>query len=145
MEPGRTTASLRVVVSNTGPMISALQGDCMHILRQLYDLVHIPASELAEFEEHDAGMEIRMLIETGFIAAHNLTDSERVTARAIAEEIARLPVSRDKDPAHHYPEAEAIALMEREDLEAVELLVDELAARGAAQRRGIASSDFQAS
>ena len=142
MEPDQTFASLRVVVSNTGPLISALQCDCMHILRQFYDLIHIASSELAELEELGAAVEIRAMIETEFIAVRNLTDSERVTARAIAEEITQSSMSRDKDPVHHYPEAEAIVLMERGNLEAVELLVDELAARETARRRRIAIVGF---
>jgi len=142
MKLDQTMTSLRIVVSNTGPLISALQCDYMHLLRQFYDLIHIPASELTEFEEHGAAVEIRALIETGFIAAHHLTDSERVTARVIAEEIAQSSVSRDKDPTHHYPEAEAIVLMERGNLAAVELLVDELAAREIARRRRIAIVGF---
>ena len=46
-------------------------------------------------------------------------------------------MSRDKELSHHYPEAEAIVLMGRTDLEAMELLVDELAAREVAQRQGV--------
>jgi hypothetical protein len=36
----------RVAVSNTGPLISALQSDCMHILLQFYDQIHIPEEEV---------------------------------------------------------------------------------------------------
>lgn len=109
----------------------------MFILRQFYDLIHIPASELAEFEGHGAAEEIWGLMESGFIVAHSLTESERQTAQAIADEIARSARSKNKEPVHHYPEAAAIALMGRGDLGAMELLVDELAAREVAQRRGV--------
>jgi predicted nucleic acid-binding protein len=53
---------LKAVVSNTGPLISALQCGRMDILRQFYDLIHIPASELPEYEKHGAGQEIQALI-----------------------------------------------------------------------------------
>lgn len=133
-----STSTLRAVVSNTGPLISALQCGQMDILRQLYDLIHIPASEMPEYEEHGARQEIRALIEAGFIEVHDdLTASEREAARKLAEEIARSTMSKDKEPSHHYPEAEAMVLMDRAELQAMELLLDELAAREVAQRRGI--------
>ena len=137
------SSQLRAVISNTGPMISALQCDHMHILRQFYDVIHIPASELPEYEKHGAGQEIQALVESGFIVVHDdLTASEKEAAQAIAEEISISPVSRDKEPSHHYPEAEAMVLMGRTDLEAMELLVDELAAREVAQRQGAAIVGF---
>jgi hypothetical protein len=110
----------------------------MDILRQFYDLIHIPASELPEYERHGARQEIRALLEAGFIKVHDdLTTLEKQTAQKIAMEIAHSSVSKDKEPAHHSPEAEAMVLMERADLQAVELLLDEAAAREVAQRRGI--------
>lgn len=125
----------RVVVSNTGPLISALQCGRMDILRQFYDEIHIPASEMPEYEKHGAGQEIRALIRAEFIVVHDdLTITEQEMAREIVEAIARSPVSRDKEPAHHYPEAEAMALMGRTDLQAIELLLDELAAREVAEQ-----------
>lgn len=106
-------------------------------------MIHIPASELPEYEKHGAGQEIRALIESGFIVVHDdLTASEKEAAQAIAEEISTSPVSRNKEPSHHYPEAEAIVLMSRTDLEAMELLIDELAAREVAQRQGAAIVGF---
>jgi len=110
----------------------------MDILRQFYDLIHIPASEMPEYEKHGAKQEIRALVEVGFIIVHDdLTASEREMAREIAQEIAHSAVSRDKEPAHHYPEAEAMALMGRANLQVMELLLDELAAREIAEQRGI--------
>lgn len=49
------SSGLRAVVSNTGPLISALQCGHIDILRQFYDVIHIPASELPEYEKHGAG------------------------------------------------------------------------------------------
>lgn len=130
--------SLRVVVSNTGPLISALQSDCIPIICQFYDRIHIPNSEVVEYDKHGASQEIRRLIDTGLVVVHeDFTASEEKAAKAIAEEIAGYHATRDKDPIHHLPESEAIVLMLRKDLGAIEFLIDELAAREAAQRRGV--------
>lgn len=132
------SSSPRVAVSNTGPLISALQSDCIHILLQLYDLIHIPASELQEYEKHGAGREVRELIDAGILIVHeDFTESEKDFAKTIAEEIAADRATRDKDSAHHLPEAGAVVLTQRNSLGAVELLIDELAARHAARRRGV--------
>ena len=132
------SSSPRVAVSNTGPLISALQSNCMHILPQLYDLIHIPASELQEYEKHGAGREVRELKDAGILIAHrDFTESENNSAKTISEEIAADHATRDRDPAHHLPEAEAVVLTQRSGLGAVELLIDELAARNAARKRGV--------
>lgn len=128
---------IRRVVSNTGPLISALQSERVDILRQLYDVIVIPDSELVEFEKHGAASEIQALIEDGFVVVHTLSDADKKAAQEIAEAIARSPLSKDKEAAHHYPEAEAAVLMNRPELGAREMLLDELAARAIAQERGI--------
>jgi len=142
MESEHSAAILRAVVSNTGPSISALQSDCAHVLGQFYDLICIPVSVLAELKEHGADAEMDAWIAAGFVRIQELTPAERQTVQTIAKEIAQSPMSRDKDPAQHYPEAEAIALMEREHWDAAELLMDELAVRETAQRREIALVGF---
>ncbi len=81
--------SPRVAVSNTGPLISALQSDCMHILLQFYDQIHIPVDEISEYQKHGAGHEIGDLIETGFLVIYrDFTPLETDNAMAIAAEIA---------------------------------------------------------
>jgi predicted nucleic acid-binding protein len=110
--------------------------------RSKYDVICIPASALAELHAHGAGAEIEAWIAAGFVSRQALTPAERQTAQAIAQEIALSPTSRAKDPAQHYPEAEAIALMGRANLGAVELLLDELAARETAQHREVALVGF---
>jgi hypothetical protein len=57
-----THMSPRVAVSNTRPLISALQCNCMHILLQFYDQIHIPADEIPEYRKHGAYPEIKKLI-----------------------------------------------------------------------------------
>lgn len=125
LEPGKTQGGRKMtdlvkpkaVVSNTGPIISALQSGRIDILRQFYDCIHVPASTLAEFEQHGAGQEIQTFIETGFIVVHDdLTAAEKQAAWTIAQEIGNSPLSKDKEAAHHYPEAEAIVLMNRAEL-----------------------------
>jgi len=132
----RTTP--RIAISNTGPLISALQSNRMNILLQLYDQIHIPADEIREYRKHGADLEIRRLIEAGFIVVHqDFVPEENEAAKAIASEIANRPITRDKNPEHHLPEAFAIILMQRGDLGAVELLMDELAARDVARQRKV--------
>lgn len=128
----------KIAISNTGPMISALQSNCMNILLQLYDQIHIPAEEIREYRMHGADLEIRRFIEAGFIVVHHdFVHEENEAAKAIASEIANRPVTRDKNPEHHLPEAFAIILMQRGDFQAVELLIDELAARDVARQRKV--------
>ncbi len=127
----------RAAVSNTGPLISTFQANKVSILRLVYDVIFISESELAEFKKHGAAKEIHELINTGFIVVLTLTDLEKQTAQKIAEAIAQSRLSKDKVAQNHYPEAEAIALMERKELQAQEILLDELAARSIATKRGI--------
>ena len=104
-------SELRIVVSNTGPLVSALQCGRLDIVRQLYDVVHIPSSVLAELVTHGAGPEIIEMVRAGFIVVHDdLTEEERAAAKAIAEAIADAPKSHNKNPAHHLSEAEAVSL-----------------------------------
>ena len=131
-------SELRIAVSNTGPLVSALQCGRLDILRQLYDVIYIPASVMTELVTHGAGPEITEMVGVGFVVVHDdLTKDEHAAGKAIAESIAASPKSRNKNPAHHLSEAEAISLMSRKDLAAIELLLDEAAAREAADQRGV--------
>jgi len=128
----------RSAVSNTGPLISALQSNCMYILHQFYDQIHIPEDELQEYEKHGAYQETQDLVEDGFLVVHrDFTASENDAAKSIANDIAGHRATKDKDPAHHLPESLAMVLMQRSNLGAVELLIDELAARDVARLRKI--------
>jgi predicted nucleic acid-binding protein len=130
--------SPRVAVSDTGPLISALQSDCMNILLQLYDQIHIPVDEIHECRKHGADQIIRRLIDAGFIVVHqDFMPEENEAAKEIALEIAGYASTKDKDPEHHLPEAFAIVLMMRSSFQAIELLIDELAARNAARQRKV--------
>lgn len=134
---------LRSAVSNTGPLVSALQCGRLEIVRQLYDVIHIPASVLSELAAHGAGPEITELVRVGFVVVHgDLTEEECAVAKAIAESIADSPKSHNKNPAHHLSEAETVSLMSRKELAAIELLLDENAAREAADQRSVPTVGF---
>ncbi len=91
----------RSAVSNTGPLISALQSDCMPILFQYSDQIHIPANEIQECQKHGAGQEIAKLVESGFLVVHqDFNGSENDAAKAIAEAIAEHHFTRDKNWSH---------------------------------------------
>jgi hypothetical protein len=110
----------------------------MPVLFQFYDQIHIPADELEEYRKHGAGQEIEKLVESRFLVVHqefNLSENE--AAKVIAEEIAGHHATKDKNWAHHLPESLAIVLMLRSDLGAMELLLDERAAREVARLRKI--------
>jgi predicted nucleic acid-binding protein len=121
--------SLKCAVSNTGPMLSVFQSEQVTLLKFLYDRIYIPASTLAEFMKHGAGALIQELIETGFVVVCELSETEKDTARRISEEIATHPLTKDKVARNHYPEAEAMVLTSRMELQAPEILLDEQAAR----------------
>lgn len=142
MENDSTPSILRAIVSNTGPLIAAFQSGRVDVLRQLYDVIFIPDTELAELEKHGVGDQIRELIGAGFVVVHTLTDTEKGAAQEIADAIARSPISKDKQATSHYPEAEAMALTGRLELAAQEILLDERAARAIAQERGISIVGF---
>lgn len=128
----------RVAVSNTGPLISALQCSRLDVLQQFYDSTHIPAGVRTELADHGASLEVQELVRTNFPIVHDdLTTEECAMAEAIAAAIADSPESRNKNPEHHRSEAEAIVLMGRKELQAIELLLDEAAARQTADQRGI--------
>lgn len=135
-------SSLKCAVCNTGPMISVFQSDQIELLKTLYDKIYIPASELPEYEKHGAYALIKALIDSGFVVVYNLTDAEKDIAIKLSEEIANQTFTKDKEPQNHYPEAEAMVLMQRENLGAIEILLDELAARYVAKKYGISVVGF---
>ncbi|MFB0546090.1 MAG: hypothetical protein ACETWB_04200 [Anaerolineae bacterium] len=57
-----------IVVSNTGPLISAFQCRRVDLLQRYFETTHIPESALTEFERHGAEDMVRKLIDEGFIS-----------------------------------------------------------------------------
>lgn len=131
-------------VSNTGPLISAFQCGQATLLRRYFRIIHIPQSELDEFQRHNAAEEIEQLIDEGLVQVHVLTPEERRRAEEMARRIASRPSARVKEYQHHLPEAEAMVLMERENLDVDVILVDEQAAREVARESGLPVAGFVA-
>lgn len=136
------STALKCAVSNTGPLLSVFQGEQVALLKSLYDRIHIPTSTLAEFTKHGAGALIQELIDAGFIIVCELSEIEKETAKRISEEIAAHPLTKDKVAQNHYPEAEAMVLTSRAELQALEILLDEQAAREVAKSRGLSVVGF---
>jgi predicted nucleic acid-binding protein len=123
-------------------LISAFQCARIDLLQQNFTEVHIPSSAIDEFRRHGVFEIISGLIRKQFMIAHNLNASERLEAGDIVKQIAASPLSKDPDFQNHLVEAEAIVLMERHDINAHLILLDELAAREIAFARGLTVSGF---
>ena len=133
-----------VAVSNTGPLISALQCGRIDLLQQYFSVIYITISGLAELEKHGWGEEISEFIDTEFVSIiEELTDQEKALAENVAKKIATDPTSHDPEWRNHLPEAEAIAITQhRTSLFAGQLLLDEKAARKIAQDLGLPLTGF---
>ena len=129
-------------MSNTGPLLSAFQCGRTDLLKRYLAVIHIPSSELEEFERHNAGEEIRSLVEEGFVVLHHLSSEEQKRADVLAQRIATSNQARVKEFEHHLPEAEAMVLMERPELGCEVLLVEEKAAREIARELGLEITGF---
>jgi len=131
-------------VSNTGPLILAFQCGRADLLRRYFRVIHIPQSELDEFQRHNAAEEIEQLVDGGLVQVHVLTSEECRRAEEIARRIASRPSARVKEYQHHLPEAEAMVLMEKGHLDADVILLDERAAREVARESGLPVAGFVA-
>jgi len=123
-------------------MLSVFQSEQTELLKLLYDRIYIPASELAEYAKHGAEALIRELLDNGFVVVCELNQIEKEEAKRISEKIAALPLTKDKIAQNHYPEAEAMVLASRAELEKPEILLDERAAREVAKARGLSVIGF---
>jgi len=131
-------------VSNTGPLISAFQCGRTDLLKRYFRIIHIPCSELDEFQRHDAAGEVERLIAENLIQVHALSPSECRRAEGVARRIAGRPSAKVKEYQHHLPEAEAMVLMGREELDSDVILLDERAAREVAEELGLPIAGFVA-
>lgn len=133
-----------IAVSNTGPLISALQCNGIDLLKHYFSVMYITASELVELEKHGWANEIRGLINEGFVSiVEELTEREKEMAENVAKRIATDPTSRDPAWRNHLPEAEAIVLVQqRMHLMIEQILLDEKAARSVAQELGLPMTGF---
>jgi len=138
----RTAPIPIVVVSNTGPLLSAFQCNRTDLLSRYFARIYIPNSEVEEFERHGAGDRLRELIEDGLVVVERLTAAEAAPAEQIARRIAASPLSRVRDYRHHLPEADAMVLVQREALGVSRILLEERAARQVAQQLGLPLTGF---
>ncbi len=131
---------LLVIVSNTGPLVSAFQSDSLDLITALFGTVHISGTCRDELIGHGWG---EALVQFGSrIVTHMVTDSEKEQAAELARRIATHPKSRDPEPDHHMGEAEVMILAQRPDFDGAVLLLDELAARAVATEIGLDISGF---
>jgi predicted nucleic acid-binding protein len=135
-------SSKLVAVSNTGPLLSAFQCGRVDLLKHYLAVIHIPQSELTEFERHNAGEEIRSLIREGFVVVHHLDPEECIKAEELAKAIAASVQAKVKEFKHHLPEAEAMVLMKRPELGCEVLLLEEKAAREVARELKLEITGF---
>jgi predicted nucleic acid-binding protein len=131
------------VACNTGPLISAFQCGRMDLLKRYFKRLYIAPSQVAEFEKHGAGEELDDLIREDFVVlAEALTAKEKERAEMLARRIAAQPSSGDPDYCNHLPEAEAMVIAARPELECTLILLDELAARVVAEEEGLRITGF---
>jgi predicted nucleic acid-binding protein len=139
---GHQRITKQVAVSNTGPLISALQCGRTDVLQQLYEVIHIVDSQVREFQTPSAREGLDALIRAGLVRALPLTHSEQQQAEAIAERIAKSPFAHDAQPETHLPEAQAMVLARRNELEVEVFLVEERAAFCVAEELGLRATGF---
>jgi len=130
------------VISNTGPIISAFQCKKVDLLKQYYETIYIAQEQVVEFERHGVSNELEELIETGFVVIVHTTDEEKKQAESIAKLIAVSSYSKVVDFGHHLPEALAIVLMNRQELDCRAILLEEKAAREVAFKLGLPVTGF---
>lgn len=134
------TESPPTVLSNTGPLISALQSDSLGLIATLFDTIHTTEGCIAEMIQH--GWEEAVARCGLFIVSHQLTTVEMEQAVELARRIAAHLASKDPEPSHHLGEAEVMVLAQRSEFGGAVLLLDELAARAVATESGLKISGF---
>lgn len=130
------------MISNTGPLMSAFQCGRVDLLQRYIDRLYISPSVRAEIERHGFDPQMRALIEEGWIIPVALTAEETSRVKDLARRIAASPLTNDKTPANHQPEAEAVVLAERSELGASRVLVEELAARQVSREENVLFTGF---
>lgn len=129
-----------MVVSNTGPLISAFQSHSLDLMVALFETVHTSEACVAELVGH--GWDEALAHAASSVVQHRLTVPESAKAVEVAKRISADWLSRDSDPDHHLGEAEVIVLVQRPVFSGSLLLLDELAARAIAMENGLTISGF---
>ena len=95
-----------MVVSNTGPLISAFQSGSFDLIVALFGTVHTSETCTAELVEHN--WEDSLAQHGSHLISHRLTDVEAAQAMMLAKRIAAHPAAKNPDPSHHMGEAEVM-------------------------------------
>jgi predicted nucleic acid-binding protein len=127
-----------MVVSDTGPLISALQSESVGLIADLFGTVHTSEVCISELGRHGWAD----YLARHHIVGHRLSDAEVASAAVLAAQIAGHPASKEPNPNHHAGEAEAMVLVQRPEFAGAVLLLDELAARAVATTTGLTISGF---
>ena len=133
--PGTTYA-----ISDTGPLISAFQSESFDLLTQIFFLIFVSTTCIAELKEH--GWEEEIQSAGARLAIVTLTTDEQRQALTFAKQIAQHPETHNPVAEHHLGEAETIVVAFRAEHRNDLLLLDELAARAVAKQTGVKLSGF---
>jgi len=96
-----------VGVTNTGPLISAFQCGRVDLVKRFFSHLYISRIQVDEFVRHSAVCALNALISENFVQILDLREEEHQRAIVVSEKIAVSPLTKQKEPAHHLPEAEA--------------------------------------
>lgn len=131
-----------IAVSDTGPLISAFQCNRIDLLWRYFVRIHLPPPVMTELEQHGARDEVQQLLAQDLFRVEYLSAQEATQAKQIAKQIASFPSTKIRDHTHHLPEAQAIVLMQRPNLRADRILLEEEAARQIADNLNIPITGF---
>ena len=123
-----------MIVSDTGPLISAFQSQSFSLLHALIGDVVIPRAVADEIAQHGWSNELAAAGEKIRVVA--LETSEQANVTEVANAIGA------SDPQEHRGEAEAIVLACRNREFCELILIDELAARNYARKMGLRVAGF---
>ena len=118
-----------MIVSDTGPLISAFQSGSFPLLHALIGDVVVPKAVAAEIAQH--GWSEQLAAVGKKIRVVELTPDEQTKVTEVADAIGT------SDSLEHRGEAEAIILASRRSESCELILIDELAARNCAKTMGL--------
>ncbi len=129
-----------IAITDTGPLISIFQADCMDLVAALFGHLHTSAACLAEAVDHGWAEAINAA--SAVLVGHTLTSGEAVQAEEYAARIVAYSTSSTSTPSSHRGEAEVMVLAQRPEFAEGVLLLDELAARRVASESNLNISGF---
>lgn len=133
--PGATHA-----ICDTGPLISVFQSESFELLTQIFSVLFISTTCVAELKQH--GWEKEIELAGSRLLTTTLTEDEQQRALTFAKHIAQHPATHNLRAEEHLGEAEAIIIALRTEHHDDLLLIDEFAARAVAKQAGVKLSGF---